>query len=345
MSNGNGRGPRGGDNVIDLSRFRNVNTRWVWWGGIALVAVLALFSSFYTIQPEEIGVVLRFGKFVRDSEPGLNIKLPLGMEQVRKVPIQRQLKQEFGFRTAEAGVRTRYSQSSFDDESLMLTGDLNIADVEWVVQYRVVDAQKYLFRVRNVTETFRAMSEAVMREVVGDRTVNEVLTIGRQEVATLAEERLQKLCDQYETGLHVEQVVLQNVTPPEPVKPSFNEVNEAQQEREEKINAAQSEYNREVPKARGQAKQLIEQSEGYAIDRVNRAQGDAERFNALFQAYRLAPEVTRTRIYLETMNEVIPKANDKIVIDASAKGILPLLDTHGTSTQMGGAAVSRGGAQ
>lgn len=300
---------------------------------LAVLALVAAFGSVYTVDPEETGVVQRFGAYVREAPPGLNFKLPLGVETVVKVPVERQLKEEFGFRTVRTEgrteARTEYSGRSFDEESLMLTGDLNIADVEWVVQYRIVDAYDYLFRVRNVRETFRAMTEAVVREAVGDRTVNEVLTVGRQEIATLVEERLQALCDQYETGLKVEQVVLQNVNPPEAVKASFNAVNQAQQEREERINTAQREYNQVIPRAQGEAQQTVERAEGYALDRVNRAEGDAARFTALFEEYRKAPEVTRKRIYLETLGRVLPKAGRKVVVDEEVRGLLPLLNLDG----------------
>jgi membrane protease subunit HflK len=247
---------------------------------------------------------------------------------VTKVPIQRQLKQEFGFRTVRADVRSQYTEKGLSGESNMLTGDLNAAVVAWVVQYRIVEPYKYLFRVRNVENTFRDMSEAVMRRVVGDRTVNEVLTIGRQEVADHVLQQLQELCDQYDTGIKVEQVVLQDVNPPDPVKPSFNEVNEAQQERERLINEAQSEYNKVVPRAQGEAEQTIQQAEGYALDRLNRARGDSARFVAFYGAYRRAPEVTRKRIYLETMNEILPKVSQKIIVDDNLKGILPLLNLN-----------------
>jgi membrane protease subunit HflK len=213
----------------------------------------------------------------------------------------------------------------------MLTGDLNAAVVEWVVQFRIVDPYKFLFRVRGVADTFRAMSEAIMRKVVGDRTVNEVLTVGRAEVALVVEERLQELCDQYETGIKVEQVVLQDVNPPDPVKPSFNEVNQAQQEREKLINEAQSEYNKVIPRAQGEALQTIRQAEGYALDRVNRSKGDAARFNALFTEFRKAPQVTRKRIYLETMNAILPQVEKKIVVDDQLGGILPLLNLDQTT--------------
>jgi membrane protease subunit HflK len=198
-----------------------------------------------------------------------------------------------------------------------------------VVQYRVVDPYKYLFRVRGIGDTFRAMTEAVVREVVGDRTVNEVLTVGRTEVAALVEQQLQELADVYETGLKVEQVVLQNVNPPETVKPAFNEVNQAEQEKAEKINDAQRQHNDRIPRARGQAEQAISQAEGYALERVNRAEGEAARFNALFAEYQRAPEVTRRRLYLETMGDVLPKAGRKIIVDDEVRGLVPLLNLDG----------------
>jgi membrane protease subunit HflK len=294
-------------------------------GGLIVVVLVLLLavSAFYTVEPEEVGVVMRFGKFIKTTEPGLHFKIPFGIDSVLKVATQRQLKQEFGFRTLEAGVRSRFEQRQ--DESLMLTGDLNSAVVEWVVQFRIVDPEKYLFRVRNVDDTLHDMSEAVMRQVVGDRTVNEVLTVGRQEIADLVEQQIQRLCDEYETGIVIEQVVLQDVNPPDPVKDSFNEVNRAQQEKETLINQAQSQYNQIIPRASGEAQKTIESAEGYALDRVNRAEGDATRFEALYTAYSAAPEVTRRRIYLETMNRILPQMGRKIIVDDSLEGLLPLL--------------------
>jgi membrane protease subunit HflK len=298
------------------------------WGVLAFVVIFFLASVFYTVGPEEIGIVLRLGKFVRRTDPGLHFKLPFTIERVTKVPVQRQLKEEFGFRTISPGVRSQYSSKGLAGESNMLTGDLNAAVVEWVVQYRIVEPYMYLFRVRNVDNTFRDMSEAVMRQVVGDRTVNEVLTVGRQEIADQVLRQLQALCDQYDTGIKVEQVVLQDVNPPDPVKPSFNEVNEAQQERERLINEAQSEYNKVIPRAQGEAEQTIRQAEGYALDRLNRARGDSARFVAFYEAYRRSPEVTRKRIYLETMNDILPRVSQKIIVDDELKGILPLLNLN-----------------
>jgi membrane protease subunit HflK len=240
------------------------------------------------------------------------------------VPVERQLKLEFGFRTYKAGVRTQFSTTKYQEESLMLTGDLNAAEVEWIVQFRINDPYKFLFRVRNAEQTFRDINEAVMREVVGDRTVDEVLTVGRQEVASTVDVKLQELCDQYELGIKVDQVVLQDVNPPELVKPAFNEVNEAQQEKEKLINQAKSEYNKVVPKARGEAERTIEEAKGYALERVNNARGEASKFNSIFKEYSKAKEVTRQRIYLETMNDVMQQVGRKLITDEEATGILPL---------------------
>ncbi len=319
---------------FDLKDFRppNVSPKAIRNIVILILFFFFLFSLWFTVEPEEVGVILRFGKYDRTVNPGLNFKLPFGMEKVIKVPVERQKKLEFGFRTSTPGVRTQYSSRSYQEESLMLTGDLNAAQVEWIVQFRIKDAFKYLFRVRNAEQTFRDMNEAIMREVVGDRTVDEVLTIGRQEVASTVALKLQELSNQYELGIKVVQVVLQDVNPPEPVKPAFNEVNEAQQEREKLINQAKSEYNRVIPKARGEAERTIEEAKGYALERVNNAKGEASKFNSVFKEYMKAKEVTRQRIYLETMNDVLQKVGRKLITDDNITGILPLfqLEKGGT---------------
>ncbi len=313
--------------IFDFNQVKvpNVSPNLVKYIVIGVLAFILLYSSFFTVSPEEVGVILRFGKFDRIVSPGLNFKLPL-IEEVQKVPINRQKKMEFGFRTAEADIRTRYASGSFEDESLMLTGDLNAAQVEWIVQYRINDPYKFLYKVRRPEDTFRSMTEAMMRNVVGDRTVNEVLTVGRQEISVTVQEKLQELCDQYETGIRVEQVILQDVNPPDRVKPSFNEVNEAQQEREKSINQAQAEFNKVIPRARGEAAKVIEEAEGYALERVNRAKGEAARFNSLFEEYRRAKEVTRQRLYLETLNKILPRVGKKLIVDEDIKGLIPLLD-------------------
>lgn len=306
---------------------KGLNPKSVKWIIFAIVGAIVFFSSLFTVEPEELGVVLQLGKYVRTVNPGLNLKLPLGIEKVYKVPVERQLKLEFGFRTDKSDAsRSNYSTRGYQDESLMLTGDLNAADVEWIVQYRINDPFKFLFRVRNAVGTFRDINEAIMREIVGDRTVNEVLTVGRQDVATSATLMLQMLADQYEMGIKVEQIVLQDVNPPEQVKPAFNEVNEAQQEREKLINQALSEYNKVIPKARGDAQRTIQEAHGYALQRVNNAKGEASKFNAVYEEYVKAKEVSKQRIYLETMNEVLQKVGKKLITDQNASGILPLFN-------------------
>jgi len=311
---------------FDFSQFRfpKFPMRTLRFLVLGLIVVIFLFSSFFTVGPEEVGVIQRFGAYTRTTSPGLNFKLPFGIETVQKVPIERQLKEEFGFRTKVAGIRSTFDPKEFREEKLMLTGDLNASDVEWIVQYRIIDPYKFLFKVRNPTQTFRDMNEALMREVIGDRSVNEVLTVGRVEIANEVARHLQALCDEYETGIKVDQIVLQDVTPPEAVKPAFNEVNEAQQEREKLINQARSEYNKVIPKAKGDAARVIEEAKGYAIERVNQARGESTKFNAVYKEFSKAPEVTQQRIYLETMNEVLPKVGRKLVTDKEMTGILPL---------------------
>ena len=293
-----------------------------------LILGFVALSSFFKIEPEEVGIVLRFGQYNRTTPNGLHMKFPFGIESVKKVAVERQLKQEFGFRTQKAGIKTHYSHQDFGKESLMLTGDLNAAEVTWIVQYRIDNPINYLFKVRNPDATFRDLNEAVLRELVGDRTINQVLTIGRQEIASTAQVKLQKLCKQYKIGIKVEQVVLQNVTPPEQVRSSFNAVNEAQQERERLINEALLQQNSVIPKATGEAQQLIASAQGYASQRVNRAQGEASRFNAIFREYLKAPDVTHQRIYLETMNHILQQTGRKIILDENAKNILPLLQLN-----------------
>ena len=318
--------------TIDLGQFRPPRppARLILIGLIVLVGAIILFTSVFTIEPEEVGVVLRFGEFTREAQPGLNFKMPAPIEQVLKVPVQRQLKEEFGFRTERAGVRTVYSGDTFESESLMLTGDLNVAVVEWIVQFRIQDPKAFLFNVRDVPETFRYMSEAAVRRVVGDHSVDEVITIGRAEIALEAKEELQRLCDLYGIGIEVQQLVLQDVNPPDPVRPAFNEVNQAIQEKERAINEAWADYNQAVPRAQGEAEQLVRAAEGYALQRENRALGDARRFEALVAEYRKAPEVTRKRMYLETMTELLPQLGQKVILDEKARGVLPLLQLNGT---------------
>lgn len=294
---------------------------------LAVVILILLFGSVYQVSPEEIGVILRFGKFVRTSDPGLHFKIPLGIERLIKVPVQRQLKMEFGFRTTRPGIRSEYRTiPEAVREAVMLTGDLNVAVVEWIVQYKIKDSYNYLFKIRDVDSTFRYMNEAVVRKMVGDSSVDEVITIGRARIENEARDELQQMCDLYEIGIHVDQLKLQDVNPPDEVKPSFNEVNESIQEKERKINDAWSEYNQEIPRARGEAEQMIRGAEGYATERVNRARGDADRFISIYREYARAPLVTRKRLYLETINDILPKISKKIIFDEKQRNILPIFN-------------------
>lgn len=296
----------------------------IWYIIPAVFIFVVTFSSFFTVDPEEVGIVTRFGEFTRTAQPGLNYKAPF-IEEVQNVPVERQLKHEFGYRTTNADVRSSYTKAGYREESLMLSGDLNLADVEWVVQYRIADPYNFLFKIRNPEQTLRDISESAVRQIVGDRTVNEVLTVGRAEVAIEAQKLIQALCDEYESGLRIEQVVLQDINPPETVKPSFNAVNEAQQQRETLINEAKSEFNKVIPRARGQAQETIQKAEGYAIDRINRARGEASRFSELYVEYAKAPEVTKRRIYLETLEDILPAIGNKVVTDQNGNSVLPLL--------------------
>ncbi|OYP30469.1 FtsH protease activity modulator HflK [Rhodopirellula sp. MGV] len=313
-----------GIQLPDLNHLRP----YVVWVVPAIIILFLLSTSFYTVQAESQGVVLRFGRYVGNTEPGLRFKLPLGIDKVEIVPIKRQLKQEFGFGTPGSTNPTQYSGEQKEERN-MVTGDLNTASVEWVIQYRIQEPQMYLFKVRDPGRTLRDLSESVMRTVVGDRTVDEVITVGRQEIEVDALAQLQELVNRYELGLAIDQVQLKNVNPPGPVQPSFNEVNQAQQEREQMINVANGEYNKEVPRARGQAEQKIQGAEGYATKRVNEAEGDVARFNAVLKEYVKAPEVTKQRIYIETMRQVVPSLGKKIILDDGAKQILPLLPLTG----------------
>ncbi len=291
---------------------------------VGLFLLSMLWTSFYTVPAESEGVMLRFGKYTGTVEPGLHFKLPLGIDQVAVLPTRRQLKLEFGFYTNGASNPDQIA-ADVDEQKSMVTGDLNAALVEWVVQYRIEDPRKFLFDVRDPGQTLRDISEASMREVVGDRTVDEVITIGRQEIEVSALARMQELAARYQLGVRVDQVQLKNVNPPRQVVSSFNEVNKAQQDRENMINVANGEYNKVVPKAKGEADMQIRSAEGYQFKRVNEAEGDAAGFRAVLEQYLKAPEITRTRMYYETMADVLPKLGPKFIVDESMKQFLPLL--------------------
>ena len=315
-------------------RFRLSGSLWLLL--VALLVVAAGYTSFFRVATNETGVVQRFGRYVRSEGPGLQLKLPFGIEQVKKVKTGRNFQMEFGYRTVEAGVRSRFTERGFKEESLMLSGDLNVVDLQWTVQYKIGNPVDFLFQVQDVDSAIRDVSESVIRRVVGNRLFDFVLTVGRAEIADRVKVEMQEILDSYRSGIQVVNVKMQNVTPPEPVKPAFNEVNEAEQEKESKINQAQAAYNKEIPKAKGNAQQTISEAEGYALERVNRAEGEADRFLDVLKEYRQAKDVTKRRLYLESMDKLLGEVGEIYVIDADQKGLVPLLDlqkTRGTKNE------------
>jgi len=314
------------DNTVAFPRPNlNFSPKWIMLAALAAFLLIGLFSAYYTVSPESEAVVQRFGRFQEIAKPGLHFKLPYGIDTATIVPVRRQLKLEFGFATSGATNPDQASEAP-ELERDMVTGDLNATQVEWIVQYSISSPQDYLFKVRSPGSTLRDLTEGTMCEVIGDRTVDEVLTIGRNEIETETLVRLKSLLEKLDMGVTAEQIQLKNVHPPGPVQRSFDEVNRAQQEREQMINEANGEYNRVIPKAKGLAEQLISGAEGFAIQRVNEAEGDVARFKQLLTQYDKAPAITKQRLYLETMNEVLPNLGSKIIIDEDAKQFLPLMN-------------------
>lgn len=303
-----------------------INPSLIIAAALGVVFLIGVLSSYYTIPADSDGVVQRFGKYKDAVGPGLHFKIPFGVDSVTVVPLRRQLKLEFGFATPGATNPDQAgSYRDQEDERSMVTGDLNAAEVEWAVQYGISDPRAYLFNVRAPGPTLRDFSESVMREVVGDRTVDEALTYGRGEIEADAMRKLSESVEKLGMGLRVIQVQLNRVHPPTPVQRSFDEVSRAQQEKQQMINVAEGEYNKVVPRASGEAAQKISEAEGYGVKRINEAQGDVARFKALLEQYEKAPDVTRQRLYFETMAEVIPNLGNKIILDDSAKQFLPLM--------------------
>lgn len=322
-------GHRRPDLPPELQQLWRVLTQWgpkAILVGIGIIAFGIVMSSFYTVQPSEEVVITRFGRYARTSPPGLHFKWPLGIEDAIVVRSKLVLQDEFGFRSIEVAQRgsTTYQTQRFDKESLMLTGDLNVADVEWIVQYQISDPKKYLFHAQDPHQNIRDVAEAIMRRVVGDRTVNEVLTTGRVAIGIEAQRLMQQVLDKYDLGIRIVTVKLQDVNPPEVVKASFNEVNAAKQEQEQAINMAEEAYNKIIPEARGKAEETVSEAEGYASAVVNHARGDSERFELTLKQYRLAPDITRKRLYLEAMETIFTRLDHVTVVDEAIKGMLPV---------------------
>ena len=313
-----------------MAQLSNINFAVVRLAVVGIIAVVGVITSFFTVSADSQAVVMRFGKPIGAKGPGLHFKLPYGIDKALNVEVERQLKQEFGFGTGGATNLWQYSDPGEQAlEKSMVTGDLNAALVEWVVQYRIEDPEQYLFAVREPDATLRHLAESVVREIVGDRTVDEVITVGRQEIETVASEKLQAATRAYTMGLRIDQVQLKDVNQPQRVQASFNEVNQAQQDKETAINIANGEYNKEVPRARGEADRMVSAADGYASKRVNEAEGDVAAFEALLIEYTTAPEITRRRLYLETMSEILPRLGKTVIIDEETKGLLPLLNLDG----------------
>jgi membrane protease subunit HflK len=326
-----GRGPRGvppGGGPTDNVFADGPSPRGILMALAAALAVWAAWSSFYTVQPEQRAVIKRLGKVIGISDPGLHFRLPFGIDTAQFVATERVLKEEFGFRTAgrTRDGKTEFSDADFTSESLMLTGDLNVIDVEWVVQYRIADPIKYLYAMREPGRTLRDLSESVMRRVIGNRIGSDALTVGRVDISTTARDEIQTAMDRYDNGIHIITVELQNVVPPPPVQPAYNEVNEARQERERMINEATTQANQAIPRAEGEANRVVSEAEGYATERVNLALGESARFESVLAEYRGAPEVTRSRLYLETLRQVLPKVGTVMVVQDGQVPPVPLLN-------------------
>jgi membrane protease subunit HflK len=298
---------------------------------VIFLVVVGGYSSMYKVDTEETGVVLRFGKFSAFADPGLHFKAPFGIDQIYLVQTGRVLKEEFGFRTVSPDVRTTYTKKGLEEESLTLTGDLNVSDVEWIVQFQVSDPLKFIFRIKDPIGTIRDVAEAMVRKAIGNANVTEVLTTERAQLASDIQMNLQSTLNQYDIGVRIVTVKFQDVTPPDPVKAAYNEVNESEQQRESLIFQAREQFNREVPQARGEAKKVLQEAEGYAVERVNKARGETNRFLALLTEYRKAPAVTRSRIYLETLEEVLPRLDEIYIMDDKSGGLLPLLPLRKSS--------------
>ena len=318
-----GRGPKYPD---ELKQILQAGPKKIIGIVLLIVGALAFTTMYYQVETDSVGIVLRFGEHIDTSKPGLHFKLPFGVDRVLMVPVDRQLKMEFGFETVRAGVQSEFRRGRrAQAEAEMLTGDLNVGIVEWIVQYRIDSPEKYLFNFRDIDTTLRLMSEAAMRSVVGDHSIDELITSGREQIERASMTRLIELNKFYDTGIRIVQLKLQDANVPDPVKPALREVEEAKQEKERRINEAQASYQKTISAAQGLADEQIARAKGYAVERVNEALGDANRFNAVQAEYRKAPRGTRARLYLEMMNKVLPKVKNKVLVDANSKGLLPLL--------------------
>ena len=295
---------------------------------IVIGIIILGYSTVFTVKANQRAVILRFGEYMETVEPGLHFKLPFGIDKVYAGEVKRIYNEEFGYRTLRSGRESMidYNFRGAQEVSLMLTGDRNCAEVHWVVRYKIKNLKEYLFNVRNVKSTIRDVSEAVMRRIIGDRSIDEVLTIGRRDIEDIAEGEIETLLDMYGCGIDVQAVNLKGVNPPSQVKDAFDAVNKAVQMRDQITNEAEGKRNKVIPAAMGKKEQAISEAEGYKIRRINEATGDTKAFIAVWKEYEKAKDVTRRRLYLETMAKVIPKCGEVYIIDENQKGILSILN-------------------
>lgn len=297
--------------------------------GAIIVAALLVFSAlsmFYQVDPEQEALVLRFGKLVKIASPGLHFKLPFGIDRAIKVPTRVVDVEAFGYRENRSG-----QQTGFREESSMLTGDLNMVLVGWDVQFSRINPGDYVFRVQDPINTLRDISQSVMREVTGDRASIRILTIGRSEIQQRVRELIQRQCDQFKMGIHINEVNLLFVDPPAAVLDAFNDLNKAEQDAVRFFEEASRQYQETVPRARGEAQRMVLEAEGFRMQRVNVARGEAQRFVDMLTAYKVSPEVTKIRLYLELMEKRLPSLKEIIVVDDELNGILPHLNMRGVT--------------
>ncbi|MCQ2595519.1 MAG: FtsH protease activity modulator HflK [Treponemataceae bacterium] len=295
---------------------------------IVIVAILVLAlagTTMFKVDETEEAVITRFGKYYTTVGAGLHVKMPFGIDKNYNVPVKVVQTEQFGFQTVKAGSQNQY-KNGITKESTMLTGDLNIVDVEWVIQYKIVDPVAWLFNVQERKQTIRDISQSVINTLVGDRAILEIMGAERPVIQNQAVALMNDNFKQLQLGINVTNVQLQSIVPPAGVQEAFDDVNKAIQDMNRFINEGKEVYNAEIPRARGEAEQQILIAEGYATERINKAQGDVARFNAVYEEYKKSPAVTRERLYLETMETVFESQKNSTLIDRNLDNILPVKD-------------------
>jgi membrane protease subunit HflK len=323
-------------------QFPKINARIILMIIAGILVLVGVFTSFYTVGPDEVAVIQRFGAYIGTADHGLHFKIPFFIDNVTNVKTTFVYKQEFGFRTVKADVESEFvtEKPELEPERLSLTGDLNVVALEWAMQYTVKDPYNYLFKVRNMESTIRSVSEAAIKEVIGDYTIDEIITTERENIASKAMFKTQEILDSYESGIDVAAVNLINVNPPtKEVQDAFEAVNRAEQQRDELIKRAEKEYFDTIPVERGRKQQMIDRAEGQKQALINVATGETSQFNKVLEQYRLYTDknVEKRRLYLEAWYEILPKLGRKIIVDGDLRGLIQLLNLQET--------LNRGGSQ